>query len=200
MTTRRTFLKVSAAASTSLIGTELLGQTEKSASLPAPIAALKSRKGEAKPITKEERAQRIERARQLMGENHLDAVVMSGGTSLVYFTAIKWWLSERFFGFVLPAKGRPFFVCPAFERDRAMEQIALGPFAGDPDLRTWQEDEDPYALVAEGLKDRGLSSPQLGVEERTYFVYADRVGQAMPAAKLVSAIPVSAGCRQIKSA
>ena len=199
MTTRRTFLKISAAASTSLVGAELLGQDEKNSSLPTAIAALKSRKSEAKPITKEERAQRIERARQLMGENHLDAIVMSGGTSLIYFTAIKWWLSERFFGFVLPAKGRPFFVCPAFERDRAMEQIALGPFGGDPDLRLWQEDEDPYALVAEGLKDRGLSSPQLGVEERTYFVYAERIAEAAPAAKLVSAIPVTAGCRQIKS-
>ena len=200
MTTRRTFLKVSAAASTSLIGAELFAQGAKSSSLPAPIAALKSVKDQARPIRKEEREQRGERARQLMGENHLDAVVMSGGTSLVYFTGIKWWLSERFFGFILPTKGRPFFVCPAFERDRAMEQISLGPFAGDPDLRLWQEDEDPYALVAEGLKDRGLASPQLAVEERTYFVYADRIAQAMPAAKLVSAIPVTAGCRMIKSA
>src|SRR5205085_11900314 len=61
------------------------------------------------------------------------------------------------------------------------------------------EHEDPYALTAQGLKARGISSGSLGIEERTYFVYADRLAQAAPALKVKSAIPVTAGCRQIKS-
>src|SRR5262249_10841533 len=94
----------------------------------------------------------------------------------------------------------PFFVAPAFEEDRAREQIGLGPFDGaKAEVRVWQEDQDPYAVTAEALKDRGISSGALGIEERTYFVYADRLAQAAPALKVKSAIPVTAGCRQIKS-
>src|ERR1700719_3163519 len=72
-------------------------QTEAPASQPLPpaIAVLKSRRDEAKHITKAERAQRWERARQLMQRNGIDAICMIGGTSLVYFTGIHWWNSER---------------------------------------------------------------------------------------------------------
>ena len=78
------------------------------------IAALKSRRAEAKPITVAERKDRLERARQLMQENHIDAICTMGGTSLQYFTGIRWWNSERLFTFVLPQKGTPFYVSPAF--------------------------------------------------------------------------------------
>ncbi len=168
--------------------------------LPPSIAALQSMRSKATPITNIERLQRIEQARKLMADSGLDAIAMMGGTSLVYFSNIRWWNSERLFLMILPAKGAPFYVCPAFEEDRAREQISAGPLGGDADVRTWQEDEDPYALVAAGLKDRGMATGRLGFEEKTYFNFADGVAQAAPAVKLVSATPVTAGCRMIKSA
>ena len=73
--------------------------------MPAPIATLKSRRAEAKPITTAERMNRIERARQLMQQHKIDAVCMIGGTSLAYYTGIHWGNSERLFAFVLPQKG-----------------------------------------------------------------------------------------------
>jgi Xaa-Pro aminopeptidase len=167
--------------------------------LPEPIAKLKSRKAEAKPITVEERQQRIDRARQLMAQNGIDAIMMIGGTSLVYFSNIHWWNSERLFAMVLPAKGNPFYVSPAFEEDRAREQIATGPGGSNPEIRTWQEDESPYERVAEGLRDHGIASGRLGVEERVTFVFSDGVGKAAPALHVVSATPVTAGCRMIKT-
>jgi Xaa-Pro dipeptidase len=168
--------------------------------LPPAIAGLKSRKGEAMPITQEERVQRLDRARQLMAGNKLDAVMMIGGTSLVYFTGIHWWLSERLFAIVLPAKGAPFYVCPAFENDRAREQIAIGLGDKNPEVRLWQEDESPYQRVAEGLKDRGIATGKLGMEETVRYVYAEGVGKAAPGLQVTSATPVTAGCRMIKSA
>jgi Xaa-Pro aminopeptidase len=207
MTTRRRFLQSSAlAASAALAPVELTARAKEPAhsenhlSLPPTIAQLKSMQAQAEPITKLERQQRIEKAQRLMAENHLDAILMSGGKSLVYFSNIKWWLSERFFGMVLPAKGRPFYVCPAFEHGRALEQILQGPLDHDPDIRTWQEDENPYALTVQGLKDRGITSGRVGVEETTYFVYSNGVAQHAPALEMVSATPVTAGCRMIKSA
>src|SRR4051812_6443027 len=200
MITRRTFSKLSGfAAGAALIPSISEGQESKPATLPASIAQLKSRKSEAQPITAEERQQRQERARQLMRENNLDAILMIGGTSLVYFTNIHWWNSERLFAAVLPAKGNAFYVCPAFEEDRAREQIATGPGGNNADVRTWQEDEDPYRLVAAGLKDRGLGSGRLGIEERTTFVFSDGVAKAAPQVNISTATPVTAGCRMIKS-
>jgi Xaa-Pro dipeptidase len=90
-------------------------------------------------------------------------------------------------------------VCPAFERDRAEEQIALSPFAGRGDIRNWEEDVSPYLRVAEGLRDRGISTGRLGMEETIRFVFSDGVGQAAPALKIVSGTPVTAGCRMRKS-
>jgi Xaa-Pro dipeptidase len=173
-------------------------QDEKS--LPASIARLKSRKSEAKPITPAEREQRLERARQLIGDNKLDAVMMIGGTSLVYFTGIHWWLSERLFAMVVPAKGIPFYVCPAFENERAREQISLGMGENNPEVRLWQEDESPYQRVAEGLKDRGITTGKLGIEETVRYVYSEGVSKAAPGVQITSATPVTAGCRMIKSA
>jgi Xaa-Pro dipeptidase len=155
----------------------------------------------AKPITSDERRGRIEKARALMAKEKIDALMLCSGTSLVYFTGMRWSGAERLFAFVLPQKGDPFVVCPAFEEDRAREQIALGPFAGAAaDVRTWQEHESPYDRVAQGLRDRGVSSGRLGVEETIKFVFSDGVAQAAPAVTLVSGTPVTAGCRMIKDA
>ena len=176
-----------------------IGASNSPAPLPPSIAALKSMKDRAKPITAEERRARIEQARRLMTERQIGALMLMGGTSLVYFSNIRWWGGERLFALILPAKGEPFFVCPAFERDRAEELIARSPFAGRADIRMWEEHESPYLRVAEGLRDRGLSSGRLGMEETIHFVFSDGVSKAAPAANIVSGTPVTAGCRMHKS-
>lgn len=168
-------------------------------SLPPSIAKLQSRKSEATPITKDERHERQEHARQLMSENALDAIVLMEGTSLRYFTGMRWWGGERTFALVLPAKGNAFYVCPAFEEGRAREQVANAPEGDQPDVRVWQEDENPYRLIAQGLKDRNIATGKIGVEETIRFVFSDGIAKASPQAKFVSATPVTAGCRMIKT-
>ena len=211
MTSRRSFLRNAGAGlalspgfASVLTPSPLVGQgigaSTFPATLPPSIAALKSMKDRAKPITSEERRARIERARRLMAERQIDALMLMGGTSLVYFSNIRWGGGERLFALILPAKGEPFFVCPAFERDRAAEEIALSPFAASGDVRTWEEDESPYLRVAEGLRDRGLSSGRLGMEETVDFVFSDGVGKAAPAVNIVSGTSVTAGCRMHKTA
>jgi Xaa-Pro dipeptidase len=167
--------------------------------LPPSIAQLKSRKSEATPITREERGHRQERARKLMAENSLDAIVLMTGTSLQYFSGIRWWGGERTFVLVMPAKGASFYVCPAFEEGRAREQISKSPDGAQPDVRVWQEDESPYERIAQGLKERGISSGKIGIEETVKFVFAEGIAKASPQAVMASATPVTAGCRMIKS-
>jgi Xaa-Pro dipeptidase len=198
---RRNFLQTAGLATTAALAqpAAVFAQDEKAGKLPEPIAKLKSRKAEAKPITTGEREQRIEKARQLMRQNAIDAIMVMGGTSLVYFSNIHWWMSERTFALILPVKGNPFYVCPAFEEDRAREQISSGPGGSNPEIRLWQEDESPYQRIADGLKDRGISTGKLGMEETVRYVFSEGVSKAAPGLHIVSATPVTAGCRMIKS-
>ena len=201
MFSRRRFLKAgSLTATAGALLPQLAHGTEKEEALPPAIAELKSMRGEAKPITAEERGARQEKARQLMRENNLSAILLTQGTSLVYFTGIQWWGGERLFAMVLPAKGEAFYVAPAFEEGRAREQIALGHNGKNPDVRVWQEDESPYARVAQGMGDRGISGGTIGFEETTKFVFTENIRKAAASAAFASATPVTAGCRMIKSA
>ena len=202
---RRHFLQNAGIAATASLISPAIAEAQNAApspsqNLPEPVAKLKSRKQEARPITAKERQERLDRARQLMETNKIDAILLTGGTSLLYFTGIRWWMSERLFAMVLPAKGDPFYVSPAFENDRAREQIALGMEDYSPQVRLWQEDESPYQRVAEGLKDHGVAAGTLAMEETVRYVFSDGVTKAAPAIKVVSATPVTAGCRMIKSA
>jgi Xaa-Pro dipeptidase len=169
--------------------------------LPPSIAALTSMRDQATPITNAERLKRIDRAKELMAQNKIDALMLAGGTSMVYFANMRWGGGERLFAIIIPVKGEPFFVCPFFEKDRAMELIATSPFgAGKADIRTWNEDESPFERVAQGLRDRGIATGKLGVEETVKFVFADSVAEAAPQLKVVSGTPITAGCRMIKTA
>lgn len=199
MFTRRAFLGASAALAT-VRSLHAEPREQESAALPPSIQSLTSMKDRARPITNEERRARIERAKRLMAEHRMDALVLCGGTSLVYYTNLRWSGLERLLACVMPVKGDPFVVCPAFEEDRAREQLALGPFSGKADVRTWHEHEDPYGRLAQGLKDRGIAAGRVGIEETVKFVFSDGIAQAAPAAAFVSATPVTAGCRGIKDA
>jgi Xaa-Pro dipeptidase len=195
MLTRRTLLNASAA----LAAARFASAQTSPASTSAPIAALKSRRSEAHPITNEERQARVEKAQRLMQEKKLNAIALAGGTSLIYFSNVNWWNSERLFVMVLPVSGEPFFVSPAFEKDRALEQIGEGPFGKSPHVFTWEENEDPYKVVAFALKERGLATGRIGIEERVQYVFVEGIARAVPAATVSSATEVISGCRMLKS-
>ena len=147
------------------------------------------------PITDDERHQRLARAQELMGQQGIAGMVLEPGSSLYYFTGMRWGLSERPFVGVVPAKGELAWVCPAFEEARARELIRFG-----KDVRVWQEDDSPYEVIAGILRDRGAASGKVAVEERVRFFVMDGTRQALPGATWVSATPITAGCRMFKSA
>jgi Xaa-Pro dipeptidase len=204
MPTRREFLESSSAAvAAAVLAPAPAARTTgplQGTPLPPSIQALSSQKSRARPISVEERQRRLERARALLGAEQLDALFLTGGTSLRYFTGISWGLSERLLGLILPRTGRAFVVCPAFERDRALEQIEAGPLKGTADVMVWEEHEDPYQRIASGLRASGIATGRLGVEETVRHVFASGAAAALPAMQLASGTPVSAGCRMVKDA
>lgn len=178
--------------------TALFGGAVGAATLPhqAPeaIRALKPMLQDVTPISAAERGARIERARRLMRENRLDAILLEPGTSMSYFTTARWGLSERPFLAVLPVNGATAWISPGFEEARALEQVGSG-----ADVRVWQEDESPFRLVGGILRDRGIATGRIGVESRVRFFVADGARQEAASATWVSADPVTVGCRMIKT-
>jgi Xaa-Pro dipeptidase len=101
--------------------------------LPDPIWRLKPMTAGAQPITDDERRARVAKAQRLMTQQGIGAILLEPGTSMRYFTGVGWSLSERTFALVLPARGEPGWICPAFEAARARELIRFG-----HDVRTWE--------------------------------------------------------------
>jgi Xaa-Pro dipeptidase len=195
---RRQFAQVSSASLAALAAVRPLqaaGADFQNADVPAPIRALKPYPGKAAPISDAERQTRIEKARRLMAENGMSAIILEPGTTMAYFADVRWGLSERPFLLVMPIKGELAYVSPGFEEKRARE---ITKFTND--VRVWQEDEDWGQIVAGILKDRGVASGKIGLEERVRFFIAEGLRAASSQAQFVLATPVTAGCRMIKSA
>jgi len=182
---RRTFLQQSAAlASVAALGPRIAESQSPAAPIGPPVA----------PITDDERRARIEKARKLMTENGISAMFLEGGSSMFYYTGVRWGNSERTFGVVIPAKGELAWVAPGFEEQRARELIKFS-----TDVRVWQEDESPFKLIAQIIRDRGAATGKIGMEERVRFFIYDGVRQELPQSQFVLATSVTAGCRMIKS-
>jgi Xaa-Pro dipeptidase len=148
----------------------------------------------AQPITTEERQARIARAQTLMKAAGIGAVLIEPGSSLLYFTAVRWGRSERLTAAILPVEGEPCIVTPFFEEPSVRESLGV-----PAEVRVWQEDADPLAVVAGFLKDRKLAGRPVGIEETVRFFAVDGLKRALPDAKIVSANPVVRGCRMIKT-
>jgi len=146
------------------------------------------------PISIGERERRIERARRLMIENGLDAVFLDAGSSLDYFTGVRWSRSERMTAAVIPARGEIAYVCPAFEEARLRELLLFG-----EDVRVWEEHESPYDCVAGILRDRDIATGRVGFEESVRFFLLDGIRSATPQTQIASADPVTIPCRGLKS-
>jgi Xaa-Pro dipeptidase len=146
------------------------------------------------PIDSAERARRLSRAQALMKANGIGALVIEPGASMIYFTGVRWWRSERLTAAVIPVEGRPCIVTPFFEEPSVHETLAV-----PAEVRVWQEDQDPLAVVAGFLRDAKLGRGVIGIEETARFFAFDGLAHALPDARLASANPAVRGCRMIKT-
>lgn len=159
------------------------------------VSELKDITTGAVPIGREERLARIGRAQALMKAAGIGAVLIEPGSSLIYFTGVRWGRSERLTAAILLVEGEPCIVTPFFEEPSVRESLAI-----PAEVRVWQEDQDPLAVVAGFLKERKLAARPIGIEETVRYFAVDGLQRALPGAKIVSANPVVRGCRMIKTA
>lgn len=155
---------------------------------------LKSRIQDISPISTQERKERVMKAQGLMKENDIKAMLLDAGTSMNYFTGIKWGGSERPMVVIIPAEGEVCYISPGFEEDRLKELIQIG-----SDVYPWQEDESPYLLMKKVLHDTGISNGKIAIEERVRFFIVNGLHLVAPEFELISADPITIPCRIIKS-
>ena len=166
------------------------------ASKASALATLTDMTKDTHPVDKAEYTSRIDQAQHYMREHQIAAIYLNAGTNLSYFTGMDWYPSERLVGAILPASGEVVYIAPLFEIESLSErQVIAGEIVG------WQEHESPYKLVAEVLKQAGLSGGDiLGVDEATAFFIVDGFNKAMPDIEIINASGVTAHCRMHKSA
>ena len=148
----------------------------------------------AQPITAQEHAARIAKAQALMQQRKVAALLVEAGSSLEYFTGIRWWRSERTTAALIPSEGGIFVVTPFFEEASIRETLKV-----PGDVRTWKEDESPFDLIAGALRDQTVAKGPLAVEDTTRFFIIDRVSRAGAGREVVSGFDLVRGCRMLKS-
>lgn len=161
-TDRRAFLGMAVTAGLAGLSPSFLSAQTSGAKFPPPAKAPPANLPP--PITTAERMQRIAKAQQLMRAAGLKALLIEAGTSLVYFTGVQWWRSERLTAGLIPAEGEPIIVTPHFEEPSVRENLKV-----PAEIRVWNEHESPFALLAAWLKEHGAGSGPVGVEETTRF-------------------------------
>ena len=147
------------------------------------------------PISENERTQRRDKAQRLMKELGYSAMLIEPGANMTYFAGIDWGRSERLFAFILPQTGKPIVISPAFERQRAEDQVN-----GRFEIRVWQEDQSPEALVAGVLRDWGVTTGKLGVDGSARTFVFNELALALPALQMATAEAITNACRGVKSA
>lgn len=186
-TTRRGLLNLGLAAATAaaLRPVELLAADAAS--------DLKPMTGGVAPISRDEYLARYANAQRFMEQQGIGALLIEPGASLVYFTGVHWWRSERLTAAVLPREGAPALVTPAFEEPSVRESLKI-----PADVRVWNEHQDPLAVVAGILRDRKVKDP-VGIEETVRYFAIDGLMRAMPEVQIMSGAGVVRACRMVKS-
>jgi Xaa-Pro dipeptidase len=202
---RRDLFKTASAVSGAILGGSLLGGSSEAQkagathpleSLPPAFDKLQPLGDRVKPISSSELQGRIAHAQQLMSDAkpRFEALYVTPGTTLLYYAGVHWWPSERILALLIPRKGDPLIVSPAFEEGRLREQLRL-----PIEIRVWQEDESPYAIVEKWFGEHGIRTGKMGVEETTRYVFYDGLRHAASSLDYTSGDAITVGCRAQKS-
>jgi Xaa-Pro aminopeptidase len=202
---RRDLFKAATAVSGSTFASGLLGKVHSNRNfepqgsiqaLPPAFDQLKPLGDRVKPITAGELQGRITQAQRLMSDARprFEALFVTPGTTLLYYTGIKWWPSERSLALLVPRQGDPLIVCPAFEEGRLREQLQW-----PIEIRVWQEDESPYATAGKWMGERGIRTGVIAVEETMRYVFYDGLRGVASSLEYTNGDPVTVGCRAQKS-
>jgi len=185
---RREFLSLSAA------GAAMAGPGAPLAGAAAALAGVSPLTRNAQPIDSGEHGARLAKVQGLMQQRRMGALLIESGSSLEYFTGIRWHRSERTTAALVPAQGSVVVVTPAFEEPSVRETLKVA-----AQVRPWKEDESPFELLGGAWRDFGHGGP-LAIEPTTRYFIVERVVAAAPAKpSIVAGDELVRACRMVKS-
>ena len=160
------------------------------------LASLSNMTEGAKPITDAEYRARIAKAQALMRGRGIAAVYLNAGSSLLYFTGMRWHASERMVGAVLPAEGAIEFIAPKFEEGTVQDYMVV-----PGKVNCWEEHEAPTALFVSMLNRMcpGDTTARVGIDESTPFFLFDKIRTLGNRYDFFDASEVTRSCRMQKS-
>jgi Xaa-Pro dipeptidase len=145
------------------------------------------------PIDDSERAGRRRRLGEILAARDLDAMLIEPGATMSYLADVSWGQSERLFALCVLADGSHFWVCPAFEEQRAQLSIRRpssvpheGPLpdeGAEADILTWEEHEYAFAPLAHALRERRVE--RLCIEPSVRYRFADGMARELGAERVV---------------
>ncbi len=143
-------------------------------------------------------AVRLARARKQLTDRGVDALLIGPSADFRYLTGYLPPALERLTLLVVPAQGDARLVVPALEEPLAHEQL------GDLDVEvvSWQETDDPIALVRAALEASGSAGPhppaRLAVGDQLWSSFLLRLQAGLPRAELTLASAVTRPLRMVK--
>ncbi len=174
-TRRRLVVSAGAAAAASLLPPRVSAFPQEAPALPPPL----------KPDAFRERQARLRAEAKKAG---LDALFVTPSTNLAYAANLAIGRSERLTALILFTDGPSVLVTPSFEEANHKRSAVVD------DVKAWQEDDDPIALVAELCKGKKT----LGIEGSTAYATVSALSAAV-SAKVENATAVFDALRMVKS-
>ena len=159
------------------------------------VTGLKFMTSGAKPIAPAERNARITKLQGLLQQQRIAALWVDTGSTLDYFTGVRWHPSERVTAAVIPASGKAVIVTPFFEEPTIHEMLQI-----PAEIRTWQEDESPFELIADVLNGHGAPVGPLAVDGTARYYVLDAVAKSLKNQRqVVPGHEFVRACRMFKS-
>src|SRR3989441_792450 len=140
-------------------------------------------------------SRRLARAQAELATRRLDFLIATPSTNYEYLTAYNPGRSERLIALVLPAGGAPVVVCPSFEVERIKRHSTIA------EVRGWEEQADPYALVRDAVRSLATSGRgTIALEPSTgYETYLRLAASLAGGWQFVDGAPVTERLRIIKA-
>ncbi|RJS89031.1 aminopeptidase P family protein [Candidatus Bathyarchaeota archaeon] len=135
---------------------------------------------------------RAEKAIGLLRGRGVEGLLLFPGVELFYLTGFSIGLSERPSAALIPFEGEPVLIVPELERELRGQRPWIR------EVETWREEEDPFDLIAENLRRRGLSRSKVGICETAPWGWVKRLEERLPTARFVDASEVVNSLRMVK--
>ncbi|MBD3189988.1 MAG: M24 family metallopeptidase [Candidatus Heimdallarchaeota archaeon] len=137
--------------------------------------------------------QRLNKLKELMRINETKCLILVPGVDQFYATGIITHPSERLLAAIIPLEEEPIIICPSFEESRIQKSLETGK------IRTWDEEQNPFKLLGKTVKELGLETEKIALDNKLWFEWFLRIKEVLPKVQFTDSKKIIQAARLIKS-